>query len=55
MAQLDEQDELDMEDIDYKFCDGKYKVFPYGPTVTYNGKKVPCYVKSIENGIITTE
>jgi hypothetical protein len=55
MAQLDEQDELDMEDIDDKFCDVKDKVFPYGPTVTYNGKKVPCYVTSTENGSITTE
>jgi hypothetical protein len=33
MAQLDEQDVLDMEYIDDTFCDGKDKVFPYGPTV----------------------
>jgi hypothetical protein len=42
MAQLEKQDELDMEDIDEKFCVETYKVFPYGPTVTYNGKKVQC-------------
>jgi hypothetical protein len=55
MAQLYERDELDMEEIDDRFCDVKDKVFPYGPTVTYNGKKVPCYVTSTENGSITAE
>jgi hypothetical protein len=56
MAQLEDQDELDLENIDKnKFCKGKDKFFPYGPTVTFNGKKVPCYVTSTESGSITTE
>jgi hypothetical protein len=43
MAQLEEQDELDLENIDKKkFCDGKDKVFPYKPTVTFNGEKGGC-------------
>jgi hypothetical protein len=56
MAQMDEQDELDMGNIDKeRFCNGKYKVFPYGPTMTYNGKQVSCYVTPTENGSITSE
>jgi hypothetical protein len=56
MALMDEQDELDMRNIDtYFFCNGKDKVFPYGPTMNYNGKQVSCYVTSTENGSITGE
>jgi hypothetical protein len=56
IANIDEQYDLDLENIDkYKFCEGKEKVFPYGPTVTFNRKKVPCYVTSTESGSITTE
>jgi hypothetical protein len=48
IANIDEQYDLDLENIDkYKFCEGKEKVFPYGPTVTFNDKKVPCYVTSM--------
>jgi hypothetical protein len=55
VTQLDEQDEIYMEEIDDKLCDGKDRVFPYGPTVAYNGKKVPCYVTSTEKCSIITE
>jgi hypothetical protein len=48
MAQLDEQDELYMGNIHKDiFCNGKENVFPYGPTTTYNGKQVQCYITSI--------
>jgi hypothetical protein len=47
MAQMDEQDELYMPNIDKeKLCDGNDKVFPYGTTITFRGKHVSCYVTS---------
>jgi hypothetical protein len=40
-------DDLDMPNIDNeKLWDGHDKVFPYGTTITFRGKYVPCYVTS---------
>ncbi len=36
-------------------ANGINKFFPFGPTCTVNGKNLPCYVTSSENGSITSE
>jgi hypothetical protein len=34
---------------------GLDKYFPFGPTCSVNGKDIPCYVTTAENGSITSE
>jgi hypothetical protein len=47
MVHMDEQDELDTGNINKEiFCNGKDRIFPYGPTMAYTGNQGPCYVTS---------
>ena len=38
-----------------KNANGTNKYCPYGPTCVYNGKEMPCYPTSSENGSITSD
>jgi hypothetical protein len=46
---------LDRDNPDPIFEDGDNKVYPMGPTCIFNGKSIPIFVTTTENGSIRTK
>jgi hypothetical protein len=55
MAQLNEKIVLDRDNPDPIFEDGDDEVYPMGPICIFNGKSIPTFVTTTENGSITTK
>jgi hypothetical protein len=50
MSQLNGKILLDRDNLDPIFEDGDDKVYSMGPTYIYNGKTIPTFVQTTENG-----